>query len=340
MQIVERDNKYYLQFESGELELSEQQVKKRVERGDTLLKQAPSAKAFKTTVKPTPQPVPQPISQPIATTTSTEAAPKIEVIPSAIEATNEPIIVEPIPSIKIEKALVEEEAQDDVLEEDGLNINPLSATSAKYFDYILSEFESIYKANKDDSKAQEKLIKFCINAINKLENDRKNPRTDHVLIDYYILSWNRVIDFVQKLPEKLNDEAQIATSASATTAKNLIEPIAVAAPPTPQPEDYVKQLMIIQLMQAEGLFPINNAIEGVTQQDIIILMGGILNVEKSILLQAMHQASAILLKRQITPENLPERVKLLEELDKHFELLPYPNIISRVKLLLKIYHNK
>lgn len=339
MQIVERDNKYYLQFESGELELSEQQVKKRVERGDTLLKQAPSAKAFKTTVKPTPQPVSQPISQPIATTTATEAEPKIEATPSAIEATNEPIISEPIPTIKIEKVLVEE-AQGDVLEEDGLNINPISATSAKYFDYILSEFESIFIANKDDSKAQEKLIKFCINAINKLENDRKNPRTDHVLIDYYILSWNRVIDFVQKLPEKLNDEAQVASSVSVTPANNLIEPIVAAAPPTPQPEDYVKQLMIIQLMQAEGLFPINNAIEGVTQQDIITLMGGILNVEKSILLQAMHQASAILLKRQITPENLPERIKLLEELDKHFEQLPYPNIISRVKLLLKIYHNK
>ncbi|HQE12578.1 MAG TPA: hypothetical protein PLQ78_07515 [Flavipsychrobacter sp.] len=339
MQIVERDNKYYLQFESGELELSEQQVKKRVERGDTLLKQAPSAKAFKTTVKPTPQPVSQPISQPIATTTATEAEPKIEATPSAIEATYEPIISEPIPTIKIEKVLVEE-AQGDVLEEDGLNINPISATSAKYFDYILSEFESIFIANKDDSKAQEKLIKFCINAINKLENDRKNPRTDHVLIDYYILSWNRVIDFVQKLPEKLNDEAQVASSVSVTPANNLIEPIVAAAPPTPQPEDYVKQLMIIQLMQAEGLFPINNAIEGVTQQDIITLMGGILNVEKSILLQAMHQASAILLKRQITPENLPERIKLLEELDKHFEQLPYPNIISRVKLLLKIYHNK
>lgn len=336
MQIVQRDNKYYLQFESGELELSEQQVKKRVERGDTLLKQAPSAKTFKTTAKPTPQPV----SQPISSATISTPSPIIEATPTTIEATIEPIIVEPIPIIKIEKTIDEEETQEDELDEDALNINPITTTSAKYFDYILSEFETIYKANKTDPKAQEKLIKFCINSINKLENDRKNPRTDHVLIDYYILSWNRVIDFVQTLPEKLREEALVVTAPPTAPDTNLVVPNVATTPPTPQPEDYVKQLMILQLMQAEGLFPINNAIEGVTQQDILTLIGGILNVEKPILLQAMHQASAILLKRQITPENIPERIKLLEELDNHFELLPYPNIISRVKLLLKIYHNK
>jgi hypothetical protein len=62
-----------------------------------------------------------------------------------------------------------------------------------------------------------------------------------------------------------------------------------------------------------------------------------LDTEKEAIEEAMQTSSSILLKRGITKENREERIKLLEELDEYFEQLPYSNIISRIKLLLKIY---
>lgn len=291
MEIIQRGSKYFLQFDAGELEISEQQVKQRVERGDVVLNHLNTIK---------------------------EKQPKIEARPPAFsyeEDTNP-------------------ESNDWDLSEEPTNV------SAKYFDYVLTEFEAIYKANQDDPNTLEKLIKFCINAISKLESDRKNPHTDHVLIDYYLLSWNRVIDFVKALPEQVKTKDNEVVTKD-TEAPNHASPV-VSEPiqeQPPKPEDYTKQLMIIQLMQADGLFPINNAIEGVTQKDIVALIGGIINADSTTTFQAMHQASAILLKRNITAENVAERIRLLEELDAYFEQMPYANIISRIKLLLKIYRN-
>jgi hypothetical protein len=42
----------------------------------------------------------------------------------------------------------------------------------------------------------------------------------------------------------------------------------------------------------------------------------------------------------MTTENIPDRIRILEEVEAHFEALPYNDIISRVKLLLKIYREK
>jgi len=263
MDIIQRNNKYFLQLANGELELTEQQVKKRVERGDKLH----------------------------------EYLQKLE--------QKEPEIPKKEDTPKSAASFI---------------------TSGKYFDNLIREFEQIYRVSEDKEDAEKRLIQFCNNAINKLHLDRKNPRTDHVVIDYYILSWSRVISFIQSLA---NREPESAT----------IEPtVADSVQVAPQhPRDLTKQLLILQLMQADGLFPISDALHGISQHDIILMMSGLLDAEKEEIEEALQQSSAILLKRGITKETREERITLLEQLDAYFEQLPYPNIISRVKLLLKIY---
>jgi hypothetical protein len=261
MDIIQRDNKYFLQLANGELELTEQQVKKRVERGDKLHEYLQKLE----------QKEPEPPQK--------QSAPK--------------------------------SAQSFI-------------TSGKYFDNLIREFEQIYRTSEDKEDAADKLIRFCKNAINKLHTDRKNPKTDHVVIDYYILSWSRVISFIQSLSnqEPLPEETIVVGEASA---------------PQRNPANLVKQLLIVQLLQADALFPISDALQGISHEDIMKLLNGVLDVEKEAIEEAMQTSSSILLKRGITPENREERIKLLEELDEYFEQLPYSNIISRIKLLLKIY---
>ena len=262
MDIIQRDKKYFLQLANGELELTEQQVKKRVERGDKLHEY----------LKKLEQEEPQ--------TPAREAAPKT--------------------------------AQSFI-------------TSGKYFDNLIREFEQIYRVSDEKEDAAEKLIRFCKNAINKLHHDRKNPKTDHVVIDYYILSWSRVISFIQSLSEtepEAEAEKEVATIEDKTPLK---------------PVNLTKQLLIIQLMQADGLFPISDALQGVNQEDVMRLVAGILNADIETVKEAMQTSSTILLKRDITPENKEERIKMLEEVEVHFEELPYSNIVSRIKVLLKVY---
>lgn len=267
MDIIQRENKFFLQLANGELELTEQQVKKRVERGDKLH----------------------------------EYLQKLE---------------QKEPEIPVREA-VPKSAQSFI-------------TSGKYFDNLIQEFEEIYRLSEDKEDAEQKLIRFCKNAINKLYTDRKNPRTDHVVIDYYILSWSRVISFIQSLANKEPEEAP---------ANNL--ETTPASAPVMTPENLVRQLLILQLIQADGLFPISDALQGVAHADILQLMSGVLGVSKDYIEEPLQQSSAILLKRGISKDNIAGRIALLEELDQYFETLPYPNIISRVKLLLKIYreHN-
>jgi hypothetical protein len=279
MEIIRKHNRYFLQFESGELELSEQQVQKRLERGDTVLDQ------LKTLEKNLP-----------------EIESNVSIEPGRI--TNDDIFL-------------------------GQSYN-----SAKYFDYVMSEFEHIYKANKDAPDTIEKLKRFCRNSISKLENDRKSPKTDHVIIDFYILSWNRVINHLDTLPSKVYLEE--------INANHVDSALSAAVPQETKndPQSFTRQVLILQLMQADGLFPINDALEGVTQQDIQRLIAGILGVQENVTHDALHKASDILLKRNITPESLVERIQILEHIETYFEELPYPNIISRIKLLLKLYRDK
>lgn len=264
MDIIQRNNKYFLQLANGELELTEQQVQKRVERGDKLHEYLQ----------------------------------------------------------KLEQKEPEVPAKEDV---------PKSAqsfiTSGKYFDNLIREFEQLYRLSEDKEEAERKIIQFCRNAINKLYLDRKNPKTDHVVIDYYILSWSRVISFVQGLANKEPEEASAEPAVSGNVQTATEE----------RPRSLVRQLLIIQLMQADGLFPISDALQGVAQNDITLLITGMLGVDEDYIGEALQQSSAILLKRGITQQNKEERIRILEELDAYFEKLPYPNIISRVKLLLKIY---
>jgi len=265
MDIIQRNDKYFLQLANGELELSEQQVKKRVERGDKLHEYLQ----------------------------------------------------------QLEKKEPETPVKEDV---------PKSAqsfiTSGKYFDNLIREFEQIYRTSEDKEDAEKKLIQFCRNAINKLHLDRKNPRTDHVVIDYYILSWSRVISFIQSLANVEPEEMPVADAARETTQ---------GVDQQRAHRNFVKQELIIQLMQADGLFPISDALQGVSQNDILKLISGVADAEVGSVEEALQQSSAILLKRSINKESCEERIRLLEELDVYFEQLPYPNIISRVKLLLKIY---
>ncbi|HTN45133.1 MAG TPA: hypothetical protein VL098_02210 [Flavipsychrobacter sp.] len=277
MEIIRKHNRYFLQFESGELELSEQQVQKRLERGDTVLDQ------LRTLEKNLPE----------------------------IES-----------NVSMEPGRI---ANDDIFLGQSYN-------SAKYFDYVMSEFEHIYKANKEIPDTIEKLKRFCRNSISKLENDRKSPKTDHVIIDFYILSWNRVINHLDTLPLKVYSEETNAHPADDGLGANGQE--------KSDPQSLTRQVLILQLMQADGLFPINDALEGVTQQDIERLIAGILGVQGNVTHDALHKASDILLKRNITPESLKERILILEHIETYFEELPYPNIISRIKLLLKLYRDK
>ncbi len=267
MDIIQRNNKYFLQLVNGELELTEQQVKRRVERGDTLR----------------------------------EYLQKLE---------------QKEPEIPVKEDL------------------PKSAqsfiTSGKYFDNLIREFEQIYCMSEDKEDAEKRLIQFCRNAINKLHLDRKNPKTDHVVIDYYILSWSRVISFIQSLANKEPEEVMVSNA----------PPESPAAGAAPGMRNIVKQLLIIQLMQADGLFPISDALQGVAQTDIIRMMSGVLDASPEQIEDALQQSSALLLKRGINKENRDGRMLLLEELDGYFEQLPYPNIVSRVKLLLKIYREQ
>jgi hypothetical protein len=269
MEIVQRHNKYFLQLANGELELTEQQVKKRVERGDKLREYLQKLE--------------------------TKEQPKIP---------------------------IKEETRSG--DKQGPKTAQTFITSGKYFDNLIREFEQIYRTSEDKEEASEKLVRFCNNAILKLQHDRKNPKTDHVVIDYYILSWSRVISFIQSLTN--------------TEPPEVVIPVA-QEPVVQKPKDLTKQLLIIQLMQADGIFPISNALEGINQADVVRLIGGVIDAKTEDVELALHQSSSILLKRDITKENIEERIKLLEEMEVYFEQLPFSNIISRIKLLLKGYKN-
>lgn len=269
MDIIQRDNKYFLQLTNGELELTEQQVKRRVERGDNL-------KEY------------------------------------------------------LDKLAKEEQPQSPPIQDNTPKSAQSFITSGKYFDNLIYEFEQVYMLSNDKEDAAEKLIRFCRNAITKLYQDRKNPKTDHVVIDYYILSWSRVISFLQSLANRPADNTPPTTSEPTAT----MQPIANTPPP---PRDLTKPLLALQLMQADGIFPISDALQGIRQEDIVRLIGGMLDADVNEIQPAIQNTAAILMKRGITEENKEQRIKLLEEMEQLFDELPYSNIISRIKLLLKIY---
>jgi hypothetical protein len=269
MEIIQRDSKYFLQLANGELELTEQQVKKRVDRGDTTKEYL-----------------------------------------EKLEQAEQPPITKELPK----------DAQTFI-------------SSGKYFDNLIREFDDIYKLSEDKEDAAGKLIRFCQNSVNKLQHDRKNPKTDHVVIDYYILSWGRVVSFLQSLSNTEPEPPTIPPQLAEQQPEQ--EPEQAEVPQ--KPKDLTKQLLMIQLMQADGLFPISDALQGISHDDITLLIAGMLDEEKAAVSEAIQNSSAILLKRGASKESLSERISILEEMETYFEKLPYSNIISRIKLLIKIY---
>jgi len=270
MEIIQRNNKFYLQLANGELELTEQQVKKRIERGDKFREYL--------------------------------------------------------------RQLEQEESKPVVAFEDNPPETKTVVTSGKYFEDLIEEFENIYRISEDKPETLDKLVKYCKNAIHKLQQDKKNPKTDHIIIDYYILSWTKVIAHLESLPHK---EQDIGKSEEIKQPFDL--PFETSNSQPADPNQLVRQVLILQLMQADGLFPISNALQGISQSDIVKLMCNILNASEESIEEAIQESSFLLLKRNISLENKTKRIQLLESVEELFEQLPYPNIISRIKLLLKIY---
>lgn len=289
MDIIQRDNRYYLQLSNGELELTEQQARKRLERGDQLRDAYDNAPVME--LEPEGEP---------------------EIHHQSFEAVPEP-------------------KQESVTEQQTTQKAHAYISSGKYFDNLIQEFEQIYKYSDDKAEATEKLTRFCKNAITKLHHDRRNPKADHVVIDYYILSWTRVISVLKSLEHKT--QAAATASAAAMSAIPALENIT-----QPQPRNLKRQLLIIQLLQADGLFPISDALQGITQADIVNIISVMLHADKESVQEAIQTSSAILLKRGISGENIEERITLLHDMEQYFEQLPYSNIISRIKLLIKIYY--
>jgi hypothetical protein len=292
MDIIQRDNKYFLQLANGELELNEQQVKRRVERGDRLH----------------------------------EYLQNLELNTLKIPAKESPTSAHSF------------------------------ITSGKYFDNLIREFEQVYRLSEDKPNAAEKLAKFCRNSITKLQHDRKNPRTDHVVIDYYILSWSRVIAFIQSLTKTPNAEPPVLEQIeSVNTPPPKLESIVSDQPVPPEMEtpkvekgnqqrmegqNLVRQVMIVLLLQADGLFPMNDAFQGVSQNDILKLVSGIIAADKDLIEDTIQQGYSILMKRGMGNLSVQTRIQLLEDLENYFDQLPYPNILTRVKSLLKHYRGQ
>jgi hypothetical protein len=421
MDIIQRDNRYYLQLTNGELELTEQQAKKRLERGDQLKDYLdvpetsthlvpdfanddeaeeifPKSKPVHTPEYSTPAP-PPPISasEPVHIPAGRDAASDFSVnhngaisgkaytngaathgfrangngaakIPDfdfgledfgtggfSFDSDFTTTIAYPngTPAFSTNGAAnghhnghTNGEAShytntaaahaliDANILSDSLGEGQSYISSGKYFDNLIREFEQIYKFSDDKQEAIDKLTRFCKNAITKLHHDRRNPKSDHVVIDYYILSWSRVISFLQSLVYKEKEAEEAAAAKAAAEATSQLTETLIQ----PQPRNLTRQLLIVQLLQAEGLFPISDALQGIKQADIINIICVMLHADKESVQEAMQTSSAILLKRGISGSNIEDRIHMLQDMEKYFEQLPYSNIISRIKLLIKIYY--
>ena len=311
MDIILKDNRYYLQLSNGELELTEQQAKKRLERGDQL------RDAFD--YSPTDVQEPE-VGQPLFSYTEQAAPPPPPPPPPTESFFEESLFDTPQQPAQSTASSPTQSAQAYI-------------SSGKYFDNLIKEFEQIYKYSEDKLEAVEKLTRFCKNAITKLHHDRRNPKSDHVVIDFYILSWTRVIAFLKSLATRTQQDEANAVAAAAAAMTPPVEAII-----NPQPRNLTRQLLIVQLLQADGLFPISDALQGITQADIINIISVMLHADKEAVQEAIQTSSAILLKRGISGDNIEERIHLLQDMEKYFEQLPYSNIISRIKLLIKIYY--
>src|SRR5690606_32955397 len=134
-------------------------------------------------------------------------------------------------------------------------------SSAKYFEHILVEFEQIYAANEDKEATLQKLKNYCNNALKKLTDDRKNAKTDHVVIDYYLIAWNRVLHHVDQIPRIVSKNETAQKTENNDAEKGMMVDLNKLGDFNPKKTDYTKELLVIQLLQADGHFPINNAIE-------------------------------------------------------------------------------
>lgn len=163
MVIVEREGKYFLQISNGELELSEKQAKKRLERGMAVLKD--STYAPETNIAAFAEHVEE---------ASLEQAP-VQQIP-VVEAKPAPAPIDKIP----------DEAHAFIL-------------SDEYYDNIIREFEKVYVSNGRKQETALELLDHCQKSIDHLRLERAQPNADLALLDYQRICWLRIIVFLQAL---------------------------------------------------------------------------------------------------------------------------------------------
>ncbi len=163
MVIVEREGKYFLQISNGELELSEKQAKKRLERGMAVLKD--STYAPETNIAAFAEHVEE---------ASLEQAP-VQQIP-VVEAKPAPAPIDKIP----------DEAHAFIL-------------SDEYYDNIIREFEKVYVSNGRKQETALELLDHCQKSIDYLRLERAQPNADLALLDYQRICWLRIIVFLQAL---------------------------------------------------------------------------------------------------------------------------------------------
>lgn len=309
MVIIEREGKYFLQISNGELELSEQQAKVKLEKGTAVLKDSKDAgisqatatdKAVSETIVQTAS-----ASKHTVTTTSTPATQT----DSVTTLQQEPRKLTPITRIPTE-------AKEFIL-------------SDEYYDNIIREFEKVYVANDRKEETALELLDHCQKSIDHLKLERSQPGADLAVLDYQRLCWLRIIIFLQALtgvPAPKHTDAIAEEKEKAESERNLI-----------------KQLLIIQLLQETGAFPYADALKSITHDSILGLVSRILNKEKEMVKTNMQRSGDILLRRNVSETNAPKRLKLLTDIESYFSELPYNHVIIRLRSLkefYKNYHNK
>lgn len=322
MVIVEREGKYFLQISNGELELSEQQAKVKLEKGVAVLKDSREAVTGNFSV-PTGHIAEPSEAQQLENTSvadqplSAGDTPSFDVQP---DAARPPVMagtahVPPArkakkPATPIDK--IPAEAQAFVL-------------SDEYYDNIIFEFEKVYVANGRKDETALELLDHCQKSIDHLKLERAQPNADLALLDYQRICWLRIIVFLQALtgvPAPKHPDVIAEEKEKIESERNL-----------------VKQLLIVQLLQETGAFPYADALKSITHDNIVGLVSRILNKDKALIKTTMQRSGDILLRRNVTPANAGKRLKMLLDIETYFSELPYNHVIIRLKSLKEFYKN-
>lgn len=188
--------------------------------------------------------------------------------------------------------------------------------AGQYFDNIIKELEQIYIGAGDRQKdIGHQIVVFCMAAINQLEQMGKSD----LLHRYHILSWQRILLFVQALTGNRN----LNKTPSAT--------------PVFDTADVNKQVFYLLLLQEAGLFPCADSQNGVTQTDVVQLIAGILGSSLERVIVAIQEANTILMRIDTQSGNIEDRRAMVEDAEAYFSGLPYKAIHKKIKSLSNYY---